>query len=311
MLAIDVKNISKTYKVGFWGKKVKVLNDLSFQVKEGEVFAYLGPNGAGKTTTLKIILGLISADSGTTSILGRSMNDVAIKNQIGYLPENPYFYDYLTGEELLNFFAQFFNLDKTERKQRIDMLFDMVYLENARKLALHKYSKGMLQRIGIAQALINNPKIVFLDEPLSGLDPIGRRHIRDIIFRLKDEGKTILFSSHILSDAEMICDHVTIINKGKVITTGKLEDILKSSTKGLEVTFTNVPENDLTNIKNNSINYIKQNKNILITLPYDDKINQSLLELTQLIEKNNGQLVNITPCRESLENIFMQKVQAA
>lgn len=237
------------------------------------------------------------------------MNDVKVKNQIGYLPENPYFYDYLTGEELLNFFAQFFHLGKHERKRRIDMLFDMVYLEKARKLALRKYSKGMLQRIGIAQALINNPEIVFLDEPLSGLDPIGRRQIRDIIFRLKEERKTIFFSSHILSDAEMICDHVGIINNGRAVTIGKLEEILKSSTKGLEVTFTNVPENALTNIKENALGFIKQNENILITLPYDDKINASLLELTHLIEKNNGQLLNIIPFRESLENIFMQKVQ--
>lgn len=308
--AIEVCSLYKTYRTGFWRKKKCVLNNLSFKVPQGQIFGYLGPNGAGKTTTLKILLGLISQDNGTAYIFGKSHSDIQVKSRIGYLPEQPYFYDYLTGEELLNFFAQFFGLDKDERKKRIDMLFDLVRLESSRKLALRKYSKGMLQRIGIAQALINNPDLVFLDEPFSGLDPIGRREVRDIIYHLKEQHKTIFFSSHILSDVEMICNQVVIINKGNVVVEGQIDNLLETSTKGMEISFTNVPDKSLIQFKDIASGYIKQGGNILIKLPYDDKINSNISKITKLIDQNQGRLLNIVPSRESLENLFFQKVGA-
>lgn len=225
-MVIETEGLSKEFRVGFAMKRVLALDDLNLKVEEGEIFGYIGPNGAGKTTTLKIMMGLIYPTSGNVQIFGRDIKNINIKMDIGFLPEAPYFYDYLTTGEFLDFYGQLFGLGKKERRRRIEELLDMVDLRWVKDTQLRKFSRGMLQRIGIAQALINDPRLVILDEPMSGLDPVGRTKIRDVILRLKDEGKTVFFSSHILSDVEMICDRVGILVNGRLKEVGKLEELL-------------------------------------------------------------------------------------
>jgi ABC-2 type transport system ATP-binding protein len=225
-VVITTEGLTKEFRVGFRMKRVLALDNLNLKVEEGEIFGYIGPNGAGKTTTLKIMMGLIYPTSGNVRIFGRDIKDINIKMDIGFLPEAPYFYDYLTAREFLDFYSQLFGLAKKERERRIEELLDMVDLRLVKDTQLRKFSRGMLQRIGIAQALINDPKLVILDEPMSALDPVGRTKIRDVILHLKDEGKTVFFSSHILSDVEMICDRVGLLVNGKLKEIGKLEELL-------------------------------------------------------------------------------------
>jgi ABC-2 type transport system ATP-binding protein len=228
-IAVSAENLSKTYRTGFWlNQKVNSLQDCTLVVKAGETFGLLGPNGAGKTTLLKLLLGIVQPTSGTGKLLGREIGDLASKNHIGYLPENAYYYDYLTGWELLEFIGSLFGIAPSVRRQRIADLLDLVGLSqaSARKKQLRQYSKGMVQRIGLAQSLINNPDLVFLDEPMSGLDPVGRYQIREIILMLKKQGKTVFFNSHILSDVEIICDRIGILNRGKLVAVGSLNQLL-------------------------------------------------------------------------------------
>ncbi|MEA5489692.1 MULTISPECIES: ABC transporter ATP-binding protein [Pseudanabaena] len=227
--AIVADGLSKTYRTGFWlNQKISSLQDFSLTIRQGETFGVLGPNGAGKTTLLKILLGIVKPTSGTGEILGYPLGDRAAKQSIGYLPENAYYYDYLTGWELLDFIGSLFGVAPSLRRQRIADLLDLVGLSQsvARKKQLRQYSKGMVQRIGVAQALINDPEIVFLDEPMSGLDPVGRYQVREIILMLKNQGKTVFFNSHILSDVELICDRIGILNKGELVAMGTLNELL-------------------------------------------------------------------------------------
>ncbi|MBI3809478.1 MAG: ABC transporter ATP-binding protein [Nitrospirae bacterium] len=210
-VVLRTEALSKTFHVGFWGRPLVAVDRLDLEVCEGEVFGFLGPNGAGKTTAMKILMGLMRPTSGRAWILERDLGDVGVKREVGFLPEAPYFYDYLTAQEFLRFYGQLFGLERRVLAKRIEELLQVVGLSEAGHLQLRKFSKGMLQRIGIAQALINDPRLIILDEPMSGLDPIGRREIRDLILRLKQSGKTIFFSSHILHDAELLCDRVGIL----------------------------------------------------------------------------------------------------
>ncbi len=217
---LEVKGLIKDYKTGFFGKKVRVLNGVDLDVNDGEIFGFIGPNGAGKTTTFKSILNFVSITEGSIQIKGKDLNDTNIKKSIGYLPESPYFYDYLTGSELLTYMGKLHGIENDILGERINVLLEKVNMSYARNRQLRKYSKGMLQRIGIAQALINDPDFIILDEPMSGLDPMGRREVRDLILEEKEKGKTILLSSHILSDVESLCDRVGVILNGKVVNTG-------------------------------------------------------------------------------------------
>src|SRR6185437_3079820 len=227
MNAIEISGLSKNYRAGFFRKTEKTaLKDLSLEVHEGEIFGYLGPNGAGKTTTLKLVMGLMYPTAGSARILGKPVGDPQMKQSIGFLPEQPYFYDYLTARELLEYYAGLSAVPAAERGARARKILERVGLEQSTNTQLRKFSKGMLQRIGIAQAIIHDPKLVFLDEPMSGLDPIGRREVRDLIQSLKDEGKTVFFSTHILSDAEALCDRIAVINKGEVRSVGVVQDLL-------------------------------------------------------------------------------------
>jgi ABC-2 type transport system ATP-binding protein len=236
--AIEIENLTKDYPFGFLHLKKKTsLEGLTMTVEEGETFGFLGPNGAGKSTTIKLLVGLIFPTSGSARILGKPTSDIEMHRDIGYLPEQPYFYDYLTAAELLDYFARFHDLTAVDRRERVQRMLEKVGLETARKIQLRKYSKGMLQRVGLAQAILHDPKVVILDEPMSGLDPVGRREVRDIILELKREGKTVLFSTHILSDAEILCDRVGVIVGGKLRGVGAPDEIVGLKAHGLEVLF--------------------------------------------------------------------------
>ncbi|NJL16514.1 MAG: ABC transporter ATP-binding protein [Nitrospira sp.] len=213
---ITVDHLSKIFKVGFWGRRVTAVDELSLDVRRGEIYGFLGPNGAGKTTTIKMLMGLIYPSRGTAHLFGRPIGDQAAKAKVGFLPESPYFYDYLTSREFLRFYGHLFGLLGVTLDKRIDELLELVGMTHARDLQLRKFSKGMLQRVGIAQALINDPELVNLwMSRCRGLDPIGRKEVRDLIVRLKESGKTVMFSSHILHDAELLCDRVAMIMKGE------------------------------------------------------------------------------------------------
>ena len=237
-LAIEIENLTKEYPFGFLDlKKKKSLEGLNMQVETGEVFGFIGPNGAGKSTTIKLLMGLIFPTAGSARILGKPISDVEMHRDIGYLPEQPYFYDYLTATEVLDYFARFHDLKAADRKERVQGMLKKVGLETAGKIQLRKYSKGMLQRVGLAQAILHDPKVVILDEPMSGLDPVGRREVRDIILELKQAGKTVLFSTHILSDAEMLCDRVGVIVGGKLRGVGAPDEIVGMKAQGMEILF--------------------------------------------------------------------------
>jgi ABC-2 type transport system ATP-binding protein len=236
--AIETENLTKEYPHGFLHLKKKTsLEGLTMQVQDGEVFGLLGPNGAGKSTTIKLLMGIIFPTAGSARILGKPVSDVSMHRDIGYLPEQPYFYDYLTAAEVLDYFARFHTYSAAERGERVQKMLEKVGLETAGKIQLRKYSKGMLQRVGLAQAILHDPKLVILDEPMSGLDPVGRREVRDIVLELKNAGKTILFSTHILPDAEMLCDRVGVIAGGKLRGVGAPGAIVGVQATGLEIVF--------------------------------------------------------------------------
>lgn len=224
MDAVVVDKVNKTYKRTWpWEKPISALSNVSLSVAQGEIFGFLGHNGAGKTTMMKILLGLLRATSGYAELLGSPVQNVDVRARIGYLPESPYFYDYLTAEEFLYFYGKLAGLHRETIRTRIPRLLEQVSLTEARQRQLRKFSKGMLQRIGLAQALIHDPELVILDEPMSGLDPIGRKEVRDLILGLRDQGKTVFFSTHIISDVEMICDRVGILAKGKMLSLGRID----------------------------------------------------------------------------------------
>jgi ABC-2 type transport system ATP-binding protein len=236
MAALEILGLSKSYAVGFGRKTLKpALQPLHLTMDEGEIFGFLGPNGAGKTTTLKLLMGIVFPTSGSARILGHDFHDPDIKRQIGFLPEQPYFYDYLSAPELLGYYAQLCGVPSDKRRKKIPELLERVGLADVGKTQLRKFSKGMLQRVGIAQAIVHDPKIIFLDEPMSGLDPLGRREIRELLQELKDQGKTVFFSTHILSDAEALCDRVAVIHKGELRGIGVVEDLQSKTNTKTEV----------------------------------------------------------------------------
>src|SRR5438132_9910137 len=241
--ALATHELTKDYAVGFWRKRpYRALDRLTLEVRAGEVFGFLGPNGAGKTTTLKLLMQLWFPTSGRAESLGAPVGDLRVKRRIGYLPENPYFYDHLTAEELLTYFAALFGYRAADARARAVRLLDEVGVGAERRLQLRKFSKGMLQRVGIAQALVNDPELVIFDEPMSGLDPLGRRDVRSLILRLRDRGCTVFFSSHVLSDAEALCSRVAILANGRLVTTGRLSEMLAFQARGWELVMANVTE---------------------------------------------------------------------
>ncbi len=289
-----VENLKKAYRKGFLLKKTQVLKGVTFFANRGEILSILGPNGAGKTTTFKIIVGISKPDDGKV-LLGGEPITLKNKHKIGFLPEHPYFYDYLTGEEYLDFVAHLMGIKN--RKQKIRSVLKTVEMEKYRDLQLKKYSKGMLQRIGIAQAIINDPELLILDEPLSGLDPVGRRKIKNLILSMKEEGKTIIFSSHILQDAEAVSDRVAILNRGEIVKTGTIEELLEDQEGEVEVSFSGL--NELPEgFKYKRVE--RKNSHFYVYFEEEKEIN----EFVKKILENGAKIKHIIPSRKTLEEIF-------
>src|SRR6201993_2882933 len=303
MTAIEIVGLEKVYTVGFLRKKPRqALFPLHLSIEDGEIFGFLGPNGAGKTTTLKLLMGLVFPTSGSARILGREWTDPAIKAQIGFLPEQPYFYDYLTAHELLDYYGQLSGVPAKDRKRRIEEVLQRVGLTDVKGMQLRKFSKGMLQRAGIAQAILHDPKVIFLDEPMSGLDPVGRREVRDLMEQLKQEGKTVFFSTHILSDAEALCDRVAIIHKGELRRVGAIEELTASVQGRVDIVWqgAQVPA---------SIRALGAECHIT-----GDTVRAVIPETQQdaaidALRRERLRLISLTPVRTSLEEYFVEKTR--
>ena len=303
MAAIEILGLEKTYMVGFWRKRPKrALQPLHLTVEDGEIFGFLGPNGAGKTTTLKMLMGLVFPTAGTARILGKDWTDPEVKAQIGFLPEQPYFYDYLTAHELLDYYGQLSGVPAKNRKNRVEEVLQRVGLTDIKGIQLRKFSKGMLQRAGIAQAILHSPRLVFLDEPMSGLDPLGRREVRDLILQLQQEGKTVFFSTHILSDAEALCDRVAIINKGELRGVGAVEELTKSVLGKVEVVWqgTQVPAS----MKALGAEFHVTGETVRTVISE----NQQDAAIDAL-RRERLRLISVIPVRTSLESYFVEKLQ--
>jgi len=307
-LALATRDLTKDYAIGFWRKRpYRALDRLTLDVPAGQVFGFLGPNGAGKTTTLKLLMQLVYPTSGSAELLGRPLGDLAIKRRIGYLPENPYFYDYLTAEELLRYFAQLFGFSSADANARASRLLDEVGVGAERRLQLRKFSKGMLQRVGIAQALINEPDLVILDEPMSGLDPLGRRDVRSLILQLRDRGCTVFFSSHVLSDAEALCHQVAILAKGGLVATGPLTDMLALRARGCEMVIAGASPALAAALESRARHVMRISEGrYALELPLDPPPEQLLAEVTAA----GAHLVSLNPIRETLEDFFVEHVTA-
>ena len=306
MTALSTFELTKDYAVGFWRKRpFRVLDQLTLDVEAGEVFGFLGPNGAGKTTTLKLLMQLVFPTSGRAEILGRPAGDLAVKRRIGYLPENPYFYDYLTAEELLTYFAALFGYRGAERRARASRLLDEVGLGAERRLQLRKFSKGMLQRVGIAQALINDPELLILDEPMSGLDPLGRRDVRALILQLRDRGCTVFFSSHVLSDAEALCNRVAILAKGRLVAGGRLTEMPAFQARGWELVMAGLTEAAVSALGASVRHAIRIGEGrYALELPLDPPPERLVAQLAA----GGGRLISLDPLRETLEDFFVKQV---
>ncbi len=305
MKPLRIEGLTKEFRLGLGRQRVVALDHLDLEVEPGEIFGFLGHNGAGKTTTIKLLLGLLAPTAGRAWILDRPIQDVAVKQHVGFLPESPYFYEYLTAAEFLTFYGQLFGLSRQALAKKIDDLLTMVSLADALHLPLRKFSKGMLQRIGLAQALINDPQVVILDEPMSGLDPIGRRDVRDIILRLKDEGKTIFFSTHILPDVEMICDRVGILVKGQLRAVGAVHELVgAAAVTSVEILVERLAEAGAREVEQLGGTVVRRGNQVLIKLDDEHKTDQ----VVDLIRRHAGRLVSLVPHKRSLEDLFLKEV---
>jgi ABC-2 type transport system ATP-binding protein len=304
--AIRIEGLTKDFAVGFWRKRPRrALDRLTLEIATGEVFGFLGPNGAGKTTTLKLLMQLLFPTSGRMEILGRPAGDLELRRRIGFLPEEPYFYDYLTAEELLTYFASLFGLSGPERRARVARLLDEAGIGGERRLALRKLSKGTIQRVGIAQALVNDPEVVFLDEPMSGLDPLGRRDMRALVLRLRDRGCTVFFSSHILSDAEALCGRVGILARGRLLAEGRIAQLLEGNVRGWELIVADVGAAVLRPLapQATSITSLDEARHTVV-LPSSAAPEPLIAELIAA----GARIVSLTPLHQTLEEFFVERV---
>ncbi len=306
MYAIRTEGLTKHYSTGFWRPRPYVaLDSLTLEVERGEVFGFLGPNGAGKTTTLKLLMQLIFPTSGRAEILGQPAGAIAVRQRIGYLPENPYFYENLTAEELLEYFASLFGYRGREKRERVSRLLDDVGLGRERRFQLRKYSKGMIQRVGLAQALLNDPEVVFLDEPMSGLDPIGRRLVREMILGLRDRGATVFFSSHILSDAEAVCSRVAILAGGRLVASGRLTELLAFGIKGWEVVVEGVEAEAVERLRAAAVRVTPiAERRFAMEFPATARPDLFMADIAAA----GGSVVSVNPLRDTLEDFFMRQV---
>jgi ABC-2 type transport system ATP-binding protein len=301
---LEIEHLSKSYRIGhLWARRPRlVVRDLSLSVRRGEIFGFLGPNGAGKTTTLKVLTGLVHAEAGQIRILGHPHAARAWRYAVGYLPENPYLYDYLTPLEYLDYVGRLFGLAPAVRRERARALLEKVGLASSEHLPLRRFSKGMVQRAGLAQALMNDPELVLLDEPMSGLDPLGRRLVRDIILELRERGKTVFFSTHILSDAETLCDRVALLRDGQLVSQGRLDEILSPGVGHFEVLVSGLSPEALDRVPG-------LRRRVALGERWQLEIDEpSVGAAVQLVQGSGGRVLSAQPCRQSLEEYFVEKV---
>jgi ABC-2 type transport system ATP-binding protein len=302
--ALAIQGLSKSYRVGHLrGRRRPALVDLTLDVPRGEIFGYLGPNGSGKTTTLKVLMGIVRPDSGTASVLGVPLEQRAWRHSVGYLPENPYLYDYLTAREYLDYVGRLFARPRRPRRERAAALLEAVGLSRSADWPMRRYSKGMLQRVGLAQALVNDPELVILDEPMSGLDPIGRRMVRDLIVELKAQGKTVFFSTHILPDAEALCDRVALLRGGRLVQVGSLDRILQIDVSHLEVLVSGLDEAAVASLPAG----VRSSRRLgeRWRLEVDEG---ALGTAVQAVEAARGRILSVSPVRQSLEDYFVKEM---
>ena len=301
---LRVSHLSKTFRVGFWRQKVEAVRDISFEVFDEEIFGIVGPNGAGKTTTMKMMTRLIFPDEGEIELLGQPVEQAESRRRLGYLPEGPYFYEHLTAAELLRYYGALHGLDRNLVEERIDELLERVGLEEARDRAIRKFSKGMRQRAGIAQALINDPDLVILDEPQSGLDPVGRKEVRDLIYNLREDGKTVIFSSHILVDVEAVCDRVAILNDGELVDIVEFDALDETNAQKVELTVDGLERNDLEDALSPS-HIEKRSGALFVVLEGDTDLNATLGEIDRL----GGTIQSVSRRHGRLEEQFLEETE--
>ncbi|HUL78513.1 MAG TPA: ABC transporter ATP-binding protein [Vicinamibacteria bacterium] len=300
---LQIVGLSKAYRVGFLARQRRTaLDSLSLALVRGELLGYLGPNGSGKTTTLKILTGLIFPDSGSVSVLGEPLGSRGWRRRVGYLPEHPYLYDYLTPNEYLDYAGRLFGLETGTRRASARALLAQVGLEDSADVVMRRFSKGMVQRVGLAQALLNDPELVLLDEPMSGLDPLGRRLVRNIVLDLKARGKTVLFSTHILSDAETLCDRVAVLRSGKLLAVGRLDQILNVDVSALEV-LVSVPGASLPDLPGGVRVHPAMSERVRLDVPEG-----ALAPVVAAVEGAGGRVLSVLPTRESLEDYFVREM---
>jgi len=302
---VRAEALSKTYRVGFFARRVRAVEDLSFEVRAGEIFGLLGPNGAGKTTTLKMLLGFVKPTSGHAFIAGRRAGTVASRRQLGYLPENPALYEFLRGDEYLIFAGRLCGLSRAEARKRTAELLERVGLAGRADRPIRKFSKGMVQRLALAQALVGDPRIAILDEPMSGLDPIGRKDVRDLILQLRDEGRTVLFSTHILSDVEAICDRVGILVEGRLTDCGALADLVAPGARAVELVVENAPPDLVARLRQDGTRVLQRDRATVLTFRDEGRARAALSAAVS----SGATIVSLTPHRRSLEELFVSRAR--
>ncbi len=305
--AIEVENLTKDFRLGFLMRKKRILDDLSFRVDRGVIFAFLGPNGAGKTTTIKLLLDLLHPTAGRIRILGEDNRSLAVRGRIGYLPDNPYFYDYLTPAEILDYVGRLYSLSAAVRREHGERLLDLVRMSAHRDLPMRKCSKGMIQRVGLAQAMMGDPELVILDEPMGGLDPIGRKEVRDIMLGLKEQGKTVFFSTHILSDAEMISDQAAIVVEGRIRNIGSIEKLTGTEARGYELSFEPAENCPLLERRDSFERLVERDGIVYLHLAGREGLDDVLRELSA----GAGRLLTLSPQKPSMEEAFLTSTQDA
>ena len=302
---VRAEALTKTYRVGFWGRRVRAVQDLSFEVRAGEIFGLLGPNGAGKTTTLKMLAGFVKPSSGHAWISGNRVGTVSSRRSLGYLPENPALYEFLRGDEYLIFAARLAGLSRAEARKWAAEMLERVGLAGRADRPIRKFSKGMVQRLALAQALIGDPGIVILDEPMSGLDPIGRKDVRDLILELREHGRTVLFSTHILSDVEAICDRVGILVEGRLTDCGALADLVAPGARAVELVVENVAADLVEKLRQDGTRVLRRDRATVLTFPDEGSARAALAAAVS----SGATVVSLTPHRRSLEELFVSRAR--
>lgn len=304
MEVISTKNLKKEYSgSGFSKEKITALKNFSFNVQEGDIFGLLGPNGAGKTTLVKVLLGIVYPTEGEVSIFGESIKNEKYKKRVGYLPENHKFPNYLTGEQVLHYFGMLSGMSKADVQSRSDEYLKIVDMDKWKKTKIKKYSKGMMQRLGIAQAMINEPDLIFLDEPTDGVDPIGRKEIRDILIGLKEKGKTIFLNSHLLSEIELVCNRVAILNKGELIKEGTIDEITSTGNQHTFAT-SDLPDAVINILLSQHMATLHGKNEFLVNAGSPEVLNS----IIDVLRKNSVNILSITKEKNSLENMFINLI---